>query len=139
MKFKERIPENAASYCGVNCNVCYAFLKKKKNCLGCKNGDDGKPEHCRACKIKECAISKGLEYCFDCEEYPCTVLKRLNKSYLMRYGEDLMGNLRQIKDVGVKKFLENERVRWECHECKGVVSVHSRICSECGKDWKVKE
>jgi len=139
MRFEKEIPENMISYCGINCNVCYVFLKKKKPCLGCRNNDDGKPEHCRKCKIKDCAFIKGFEYCYKCEEYPCAVLKRLNKSYLTRYKENIKENMIKLKETGIKDFLKIEKERWKCPECKGIISVHSKICSECDKDYKTWE
>ena len=40
----------------------------------------GKPEHCRKCKIKDCIKGKGLSYCFECPDYPCKLIKNLEKS-----------------------------------------------------------
>ena len=97
------------SYCGINCNVCYVFLKKKKPCLGCRNSDDRKPEHCRKCKIKDCAIIKGFEYCNKYEKYPCAVIKRLNKSYQIRYKENINANMIKLKENGIKDFFKNRK------------------------------
>lgn len=65
--------------CGMNCLVCYKHCYHKKPCAGCLNSDMGKPEHCRKCKIKDCIKGKGLSYCFECPDYPCKLIKNLEK------------------------------------------------------------
>ena len=69
---EESIRPDMFAPCGMNCMVCYRHCYHKKPCAGCLEGDRGKPEHCRACKIKDCIKEKGLSYCFQCPEYPCT-------------------------------------------------------------------
>lgn len=34
--------------------ICYKHCYHKSPCAGCLNNDNGKPEHCRKCKIKDC-------------------------------------------------------------------------------------
>lgn len=36
-------------------------------CTGCRNGD------ClfQACKVKDCIKEKGVDFCFQCDEFPC--------------------------------------------------------------------
>lgn len=75
--------------CGMNCLVCYKHCYHKKPCAGCLNSDMGKPEHCRKCKIKDCIKGKGLSYCFECPDYPCKLIKNLEKSYNKRYQASL--------------------------------------------------
>ena len=76
----ENINKGMFAPCGMNCMVCYKHCYHKKPCAGCLNSDTGKPEHCRKCKIKDCAKAKGLSYCFACSEYPCKPIKNLEKS-----------------------------------------------------------
>ena len=78
--------------CGMNCKVCYKHCYHKKPCAGCLNSDKNKPEHCRKCKIKDCIKGKGLSYCFECSDYPCKLIKNLEKSYNKRYQASLMEN-----------------------------------------------
>ena len=64
MKMPEQIPETMLAPCGMNCYVCYVFLKKKKPCLGCHGVDANKPNHCRNCKIKDCVNEHEVDFCF---------------------------------------------------------------------------
>lgn len=67
--------------CGMNCKVCYKHCYHKKPCDGCLKSDRGKPEHCRRCKIKDCVKARDLSYCYACSDYPCKLIKNLEKSY----------------------------------------------------------
>ena len=49
---KEKMDISMFAPCRMNCKVCYKHCYHKKPCAGCLNGDKGKPEHCRKCKIK---------------------------------------------------------------------------------------
>ena len=44
-------------------------------------------------------------------------------------------NLRKIRESGMEPFLECEREQWACKECGHIVSVHTGICSGCGKQY----
>lgn len=55
------------SLCGLNCGLCPMYhMKSKSRCPGC-----GGYNH-QACGFKTCASQHGgVEYCFECKEYPC--------------------------------------------------------------------
>lgn len=76
----EKIDTVMFAPCGMSCLVCYKHCYHKKPCAGCLNSDMGKPEHCRKCKIKDCIKGKGLSYCFECPDYPCKLIKKLEKA-----------------------------------------------------------
>lgn len=57
---KENIDTIMFANCGMNCKVCY--------------------KHCRKCQIKDCIKDKGLSYCFECSDYPCKLIKSLEKA-----------------------------------------------------------
>jgi hypothetical protein len=133
MKMAEAIPATLLAPCGVNCYVCYVYLRKKKPCLGCHGVDANKPNHCRNCKIKDCAKERGVDFCFDCADFPCKIIKRMDKSYRQRYQVSLIENATLIKSNGAEAFLLAEKAKWSCAHCDGVVSLHDQICSECGE------
>ncbi|QEN04750.1 DUF3795 domain-containing protein [Thiospirochaeta perfilievii] len=131
--------EMMIAVCGMNCIYCYVHHKKKKPCLGCRQSDKGKPEHCQKCKIKECAYDKGLLFCSECSDYPCILIRRLDKSYRIRYNESLINNMKVINEKGMNYYLSFEKERLKCPECSGVHNIHQKTCSECGKTFKVSE
>lgn len=52
--------EKSIAICGLVCGLC----SYNTGCPGCrrKNGD---------CSAKKCCSEKGLQFCFECDEYPC--------------------------------------------------------------------
>jgi rubrerythrin len=63
---------------------------------------------------------------------PCSSIKRLDKSYRQRYQVSLIDNSIRIKTVGAKQHLLEEKEKWACPQCGGIISLHDRVCSECG-------
>lgn len=135
MKMPEQLETVMLAPCGMNCAVCYKHVGAKKNakpCEGCLKGDSGKPEHCRICKIKLCAQEQGLAHCYACTDFPCKLIKSIEKSYVKRYGTSLIENSVTAKTEGVEKFLDKDRKKWTCRDCGGAFSLHDGVCSECG-------
>ena len=140
MKMPKKIENNMLAPCGMHCTVCYVHLamrKSGKRCQGCLNIDEGKPEHCRRCKIKTCAQSKGHTRCLECEDFPCKLVKNLERSYNKRYDESLVANSQCALEQGVERFLEMDRIKRTC-PCGGAISMHDKECSECKKDYKIE-
>jgi hypothetical protein len=101
--------------CGMNCSLCYAFLREKNNCPGCRESDEKKALSCRRCIIKNCRelIKLNIKYCSDkCGKYPCQRLINLDKRYKNKYMMSMIENLEYIKGNGIRKFLINEERRW---------------------------
>lgn len=60
------------SLCGLNCGLCPLFLNK--NCPSCGGGEGN-----QSCKIARCSMEHdGVEYCFQCSEYPCEKYKHID-------------------------------------------------------------
>lgn len=132
MKMPLKIENTMLAPCGMNCMVCYKYCNMKSSCPGCLFGDLYKPEHCRKCNIKDCTKAKGHTYCFECADFPCKLVKNLEKSYNKRYEESLICNSLAVKDKGIDAFMvSSERDKWNCPCCGGVISLHDGECSEC--------
>lgn len=132
MKMPEgRIDTMLFAPCGMNCLVCYKHCYHKKPCGGCRNSDKGKPEHCRKCRIKDCIGDKGLAYCYECPEHPCRLIRNLEKSYQKRYQVSLVENSDFVGRYGLERFMEEQKEKYICPICGGVISIHDGECSEC--------
>lgn len=131
--------EKMIAVCGMNCSYCYVNHKKKKSCPGCRLSDEGKPEHCRKCKIKDCANNKSVIFCSECSDYPCALIKRIDKSYKTRYNESLINNMKVIHEKGIDYYLSFEKERLKCPECSGVLNIHNKKCFGCEKIFEVVE
>ncbi len=126
--------------CGMNCGICMAYLRDKKKCPGCRGTDVDKPLYCIGCKIKNCESLQNAKpgFCFQCEKFPCARLKHLDKRYRTRYGMSMIENLKNIRELGIRRFFANEKIRWACPECGGAINVHRGYCGSCGKKhWEI--
>ena len=125
--------------CGIYCGSCRHFLAKSEGKLeheSLKHGCDG----CRV-RNKNCAFIKKncpalrkqeIEFCFECNKFPCANLKALNNRHKSRYNVNLVENLKKIRNIGADLWLEEQTAKFTCPECKGRISVHDSKCYSCG-------
>ncbi len=136
MSINSKIKSELIASCGMNCGICMAYLREKNKCDGCRSSYKNKPESCRKCIIIRCENLKKTKskFCSEkCEKFPCARLKSLDKRYRTKYNMSMLENLKNIEELGIRKFVKNEKVRWTCSECGGTICVHRGYCSECGK------
>ncbi|MFC2004596.1 DUF3795 domain-containing protein [Chloroflexota bacterium] len=121
--------------CGMNCGVCLAYLREKRRCLGCYVDDSDKPPTILKCIIRNCETIKTNQtgFCYECENYPCKRLKQLDKRYRTKYAMSMIENLESIKEIGLSAFIANEKKRWHCVKCGGIICVHRGYCFHCGE------
>ena len=119
--------------CGLICDICIGFQRKKNRCPGCAVGFD-KPALWVQCSIVNCPEKQGnpAKPCNACAKYPCKRLKSLEKRYTTKYGESLMENFRRIEALGLNAFLLEAEKEWTCPGCGALLSVHRAKCLECG-------
>jgi hypothetical protein len=121
--------------CGMNCSLCFAFLRSRNRCPGCRGDDRGKCKTRVACKIKLCAARRG-SFCTDCASFPCELLTRLDKRYRTKYGMSMIDNLGRIQRDGLRGFIANEKAKWTCPGCGETICVHNASCLACGLKWR---
>jgi hypothetical protein len=116
--------------CGMNCGICWAYLREKNKCPGCRMDLANKPVTRAKCKIKNCEFfhNSKAKYCFECQDFPCEKVKHLDRRYRTKYGMSMIENLENIKKFGIEKFLNNEKVKWACPDCEGTICVHNKQC-----------
>lgn len=122
--------------CGMNCNLCIAYLREKNKCPGCREMDAYESSYGRKCIIRSCDVLKEnkMNFCSDkCDKYPCRRLRNLDKRYKTKYGMSMIENLRAIQTAGIRTFMKNETSRWTCSHCGGTICVHRGDCYSCGK------
>jgi hypothetical protein len=124
--------------CGMNCALCSNYLSMKNDlrrtgimktyCTGCRP----RGKNCAFMK-KSCELlGEGkVQYCFECEEFPCRRLQHLDKRYRTKYHMSMIDNLKCIKEQGMQEFLEKEAEKWKCPECGGVICCHNGFCYTC--------
>ncbi len=120
---------------GMNCSICMAYLREKNKCNGCRAINTWNPKTRVNCRIKNCELlnSQDLEYCYQCANFPCSLINHLDKRYKTKYHMSMNENLKNIKSKGIVEFLHEEKERWTCKTCGGLINVHKGSCSRCGK------
>jgi hypothetical protein len=133
------VDNNLAAPCGLYCGACRQYLLKKKDMLelrGFKQGCDGCRIRFKKCTFfrKNCSKlwKKEVEFCHECEEFPCDNFDRLENIYLERYSVDMIGNLKRIKEIGFESWLHEQRELYTCRECGGEICLHDAECYDCG-------
>lgn len=138
---KAIIPVDLIAPCGMNCSLCWGFIREKNTCPGClkiDSQDQQKSKSRTRCKIRNCEqLANGKsKYCSEhCESFPCARLKQLDKRYRTRYGMSMIENLKMIHEVGIRVFIRNEKIKWMCPECGDRICVHRTACLSCGYKW----
>jgi len=131
MNARKEITGTLIAPCGMNCGICFGYLRPKNPCLGC-NQDSA--EKTRQCSIKRCR-QPGREkarFCYACTAYPCRRLRQLDERYRRKYGMSMIANLDLIKTKGIRFFVAREKVRWVCQACGSRICVHRPECPGCG-------
>jgi len=137
-KLSKSIKSTLIAPCGMNCRLCRAYIREKKACPGCYGNDDLKSKSCATCRIKNCEILEvgKFKYCFKCKKFPCSRMKNLDQRYRTKYGMSMIDNLETIKQVGIRNFIKQEKERWACSKCGGIICVHKGNCIYCGYNWR---
>ena len=127
--------EELIAPCGMNCGICLGFFgytmsgKKRKNeCIGC-NPSGKSCAHLK--KFCEKLTKKEIEYCYECKDFPCIHLEKLDQSYQKRFNMSMIENLRMIKKHGMDAFLKEQEKKYKCPECGEIICVHNGKCYSC--------
>lgn len=121
-------------YCGLYCGACPNLLgtqagTEQNVCLGCKS--DTNPEWCLNCELKICAREKGLDFCYQCDEYPCNNLTTFKEDPQYPYHQEVYDYMKVIAKEGKGAWLEKMKIRWSCSDCDEAVSWWDQSCPKC--------
>ena len=140
------------AYCGLYCGACeivnaqteqdkarvakmWGSTIEQVNCLGCKT--DSLFIHCGNCKIRNCARQKGVEFCIECDEYPCAIYEE-GKGIIeqLPHLKATVVNQKYIKANGLEKWLDAQKTKWACPECGKRFAWYTQECRKCGQDLR---
>ena len=132
--------------CGLYCGACGTVLADKNGsvealakewgrepeqlvCHGCKTHVNA--SFCQDCGFKSCVKSKGIEHCFECEEFPCSMLTDFRNDQAAHHSV-VVRNSETMREQGVTRWLEDQRKRWTCSGCGASFSWYDKTCKACG-------
>ena len=127
--------------CGMNCGICSGYLAFKNDikskgvrmayCIGCRP----RGKMCAFLKKRCPRLLEGqVQYCYECDDFACANLLKLDKRYRALYRMSMVENLEYIKEHGIEEFLKKEEEKWKCPQCGAVICCHNGICFQCGLD-----
>ncbi len=155
-KSAETVGERLVAPCGLYCGACPMYLASQEKdeqkvkdmmrqfagskmqfkpedllCDGCIGG--GRVAvFCRKCAMRSCADEKAnVTRCSDCTEFPCSKVTNFNNDGMQHHSE-VLANLRQIRQMGIKEWTRFEEDRWSCPQCRNKISWYDKACSKCG-------
>jgi len=102
MEYKTRdYPQFAA--CGLNCGLCPRYYTEgSSRCPGCAG--EGFSEVHPSCGILSCSQRKGLEYCFECEEFPCKKFDKWGDSDSFITHKNYLIDMKKAKENGIDSY-----------------------------------
>jgi predicted RNA-binding Zn-ribbon protein involved in translation (DUF1610 family) len=135
------------SYCGLYCGACPVHMAtvngtaeekgkawdvdaKEIVCNGCKTRTIAKI--CQDCVMRLCARDRGLDFCGDCDEYPCASFQVFHYDRFPHHTL-VAPNVAAICELGVETWLEQQKERWSCPKCGTPFTWYEEECRNCGE------
>ena len=130
------ISEDLIAPCGMNCAICSRYLSyvndlKRSQCTGCRPGNKSCEYLFKKCSGINHASSGNAVFCFECDQYPCKQINRMDDRYRKNYEMSVKENLENIRSKGMENFIAEQYEKHHCSKCGGLISVHNRKCFEC--------
>lgn len=138
-----------AGYCGLACKACSVYIAsciggealerraekagmtpEEMYCKGCRS--EKTSPYCTACQIKKCIRKSHLEWCSECEKYPCQLLVDFQKS--LPHRAEIFQSLDLARENSVHNWEMQMQKDFSCEECSTYNSVYAGECMECGND-----
>lgn len=142
---KKEILETAG-YCGLACKSCSIYIASRVGgetlerrarkggmtadamyCKGCRS--DKTSPYCTECKIKECIRGKALQWCSQCADYPCEMLKNFENS--LPHRSEVLRSLDFAKAHTLEEWEEEMHKDFSCTACGAYTSVYADGCHVC--------
>lgn len=137
--------------CGVYCGACETYCACNDKdptlvdweakmgmpaseiyCKGC--GSDLVNEWCGRCRFRKCTAKKGVEFCFECKDFPCEKLVDFGKT--RSHGALGLRNFKQLRKISVEEWLTQQEKRWTCSQCgKNLIGTLRNVPSVEQNSW----
>lgn len=127
------------SACGLNCAKCdiyqaYQGNEKlrneivewfRKECNEAVKPEQIKCEGCRGsldahwssdCKMMLCATKRGLQYCFQCAEFPCAEVNKFSLDGISHH-KRTVENSKRMKEIGIEVWIAEQKRKGQCVFC----------------------
>ena len=84
------------------------------SCEGCRGllGRHWSPD----CKMMLCAKKRGLQYCFQCEEFPCTIVSEFSSDGILHH-KRTVENSKRMREIGIEAWIADQKRKGQCIFC----------------------
>lgn len=150
MTFKKDKPEKKlAAACGLFCPSCTIYIAthedperlesfakhlnlsiEETKCFGCRS--ENRNSKCGDCFMWDCTQKKGIDFCIDCADYPCSELKEFQSR--MPHRLEMWKDLEKIKKIGWEKWYLCQVKNYECNICGTLNSGWDIKCRKCNNE-----
>ena len=87
--------------CGIYCKRCPGV--KFYNCKGCRE-QKGLVHNLPLCKTYDCVTSKGYDFCYECEDFPCEMLQPIVNFEIFAPHNSKVYNSIMIQKLGLEEW-----------------------------------
>ncbi len=85
------------SLCGLNCALC--TMKLDGYCPGCGGGAGN-----QGCAIAKCSLQHNIDYCFECEKYPCDKYKGIDEFDSFIIHRHQLIDMEKAQRIGIEAY-----------------------------------
>ena len=132
--------------CGLNCTACSKYLAyrhnlKRSQCRGCRPENKKCSylfEKCSGINSSQTGTATS-SFCFECDQYPCDQINRMDRRYRSSFGVSVRDNLDFIQKSGTAAFVEEQSEKYRCSRCDSTISIHNRKCFSCDEISRLVE
>jgi hypothetical protein len=79
-----------------------------------------------------------IDYCFECDLFPCKIHEKYSKKYEKRNGYNFLESLFLIKMNGADWFIAEEEKKLKCAKCGETICIHNKLCYSCNRNKLVE-
>ena len=144
------VDKKLAAVCGLFCPACTVYIGTNEDperlkalasrigrkveeleCHGCRT--DKRCFFCTSlCTMAKCAAQKGVDFCGQCPEYPCSDLRTFQAA--MPHRIELWEWLERINDAGYETWYAEMIEHFSCRRCGIMNSAYDLKCRKCGEE-----
>ena len=145
----ELSPDKAlVSVCGLYCRACGIYTSTRENnvenlqriamrmnvplgeirCNGCRT--ETRTAYCKNCFMVKCATEKGIDFCGQCSDYPCSEIKDFQSK--MPHRAELWKSQERLQKIGWEKWFMEMADYYACRKCGAMNGWYDFKCSKCG-------
>ncbi len=146
MKKPNSINEELIAPCGMNCAICSKYLAyvnnlNKSQCSGCRPSNKKCTYLFEKCSgINNSVVGNAIaKFCFECDQYPCKEINRMDTRYRKNYKMSVKKNLEAINNNCLADFAKDQYEEYYCPKCGGLISIHNKKCFKCDTITKLVE